>query len=116
MDRYRVMEAENGVHTESTHSFRCPKCSVTANDLRSKTQGRGTYIMEPSHYIRGSEVHSEKASVKRARTNKFILKEHKSLFFDEYNLINILRYEIHIHYKEENSYGKSKIRKNQTPR
>ena len=28
--------------------FRCPRCSVTPTDLRSKTQGRGQYTMEPT--------------------------------------------------------------------
>ena len=32
------------------HSFRCPICSVMRPIMRSQTQGRGSYTMEPSHY------------------------------------------------------------------
>ena len=36
-----------------------------ATVLRSKTQGRGTYIMEPSHYVEVPHSVQEKLTIKR---------------------------------------------------
>ncbi|MDQ9825971.1 hypothetical protein RFZ44_21970, partial [Acinetobacter sp. 163] len=38
-----------------------------ATDLRSKTQGRGQYSMEPSHYAELPKSKSEEIIAKRAR-------------------------------------------------
>ncbi len=40
-----------------------------SNDLRSKTQGRGQYSMEPSHYIEVPKSISEKIMSSRAKSN-----------------------------------------------
>lgn len=36
-----------------------------ATALRSRTQGRGTYIMEPSHYVEVPQSVQEKLAIKR---------------------------------------------------
>jgi elongation factor G len=38
-----------------------------SNDLRSKTQGRGQYTMEPSHYIEVPKSITEGIATKRTR-------------------------------------------------
>ena len=38
-----------------------------ATDLRSKTQGRGQYVMEPSHYNEVPKIIAEKIIIARAK-------------------------------------------------
>ena len=51
----------------STHSFRCPNMFGYATDLRSKTQGRGQYVMEPSHYAEVPKSIAEKIIIKATK-------------------------------------------------
>ena len=41
-----------------------------SNDLRSKTQGRGNYVMEPSHYIEVPKSIAEKIISTRGKKDE----------------------------------------------
>ena len=66
--RIEGMEARNGA--EVIHSF-VPLASMFgyATDLRSKTQGRGQYTMEPSHYIELPKNIAEKLVTSRTKAD-----------------------------------------------
>ena len=40
-----------------------------SNDLRSKTQGRGQYVMEPSHYAEAPKSIQDEIIAKRGKNN-----------------------------------------------
>ena len=42
---------QKSVHVQITAFVPLSEMFGYSNDLRSKTQGRGQYVMEPSHYI-----------------------------------------------------------------
>lgn len=63
------MDARNGlqeIHAEVPLS----EMFGYSNDLRSKTQGRGQFSMEPSHYIEVPKSISEKIMTSRSKENK----------------------------------------------
>ena len=77
-----------------------------ATDLRSKTQGRGTYAMEPSHYEEVPKSVFEKIVASRSKKedikifsiyNRIISKIFNCL---PSNIPNLLRFEMHIKIKE----------------
>ena len=49
--------------------FRCARCSVTQPTLRSSTQGRGQYTMQPSHYAEVPKSIQEKIIDNRSKNN-----------------------------------------------
>lgn len=63
------MEARGSVQ-QITASVPLSEMFGYSNDLRSKTQGRGQYSMEPSHYIEVPKSISEKIMSSRAKTNE----------------------------------------------
>ncbi len=62
------MEARNGVQ-QITASVPLSEMFGYSNDLRSKTQGRGQYSMEPSHYIEVPKSISEKIMSSKAKND-----------------------------------------------
>ena len=63
------MEARGSVQ-QITASVPLSEMFGYSNDLRSKTQGRGQYSMEPSHYIEVPKSISEKIMSSRAKANE----------------------------------------------
>ena len=47
--------------------FRFQKCLVMLTDMRSKTQGRGQYVMEPDTYAEVPKNIAEKIMSERAK-------------------------------------------------
>ena len=62
------MEARNGVE-EIRAMVPLSEMFGYATDLRSKTQGRGQYTMEPSHYSEVPKSVAEDIMSKRAKSN-----------------------------------------------
>ncbi|MGN0504746.1 MAG: elongation factor G, partial [Ruminococcus sp.] len=58
------MEADNGIH-RVTANVPLSEMFGYATDLRSKTQGRGQYVMEPSHYLEVPKNIAEKLTTKK---------------------------------------------------
>ena len=61
------MEAENGAQ-HITAMVPLSEMFGYATDLRSKTQGRGQYVMEPSHYAEVPKSISEGIMAGRAKS------------------------------------------------
>ena len=60
------MEARNGVE-DITALVPLAEMFGYATDLRSKTQGRGNYSMEPSHYVEVPKNIAEKIVAERSK-------------------------------------------------
>jgi len=60
------MEAENGAQRINAH-VPLSEMFGYATDMRSKTQGRGQYVMEPSHYAEVPKSIAEEVMSKRAK-------------------------------------------------